>query len=131
MPRALHRLLRSVLDSDRDATRVDDEWHTRCLHCRTRLTLTAGGAPIGDASLEHIVPRSWFGLRAAAPFTDTLAGADDVRNLAVACARCNQQKGCGPDQRGPHDAGARDVIARLLARRQARFVAPGGGTGRT
>jgi hypothetical protein len=67
------------------------------------------------------VPRSWFGLREAAALTDGLTGPDDPRNLALACARCNQAKGRGPDARGPADPENRAIVERLLSARLQRF----------
>lgn len=99
-------------------------WLGRCLHCRTRLGLAADGKPWPGTTLEHIVPRSWFGKRAAAALTVGLTGPDDRRNLALACARCNHGKGKGPDARGPGDPAAYEVIANLLARRQTRWREP-------
>lgn len=119
-----HRLLRLALLTDADAERREDGWRVRCLHCRHALHLTAAGTPLDGASLEHVVPRSWFGKRAAAPLIEGLAGPDDPRNLAVACARCNQQKGKGPDAEGPGDARAFAVVQALQAARLARFRAP-------
>jgi hypothetical protein len=46
---------------------------------------------------------------------------DDARNLAVACRRCNQDKGKGPDAAGPQDARAHAVVAALLAKRLTRW----------
>ena len=48
----------------------------------------------------------------------------DPRNLAVACARCNQQKGRRHDARGPRDPRAREVVGHLLARRLERYLDP-------
>jgi len=94
---------------------------TRCLHCRTPLRFAASGAPLNGATLEHVVPRSWFGRPAARELVAGLAGPDDARNLALACAACNHAKGRGPDARGPGDACAREVVAAALARRLERW----------
>ena len=50
--------------------------------------------------------------------------ANDARNLALACAGCNHDKGKGPDARGPTDERAREVVAALLARRLERWAVP-------
>jgi hypothetical protein len=76
---------------------------------------------IGHASLEHIVPRSWFDKRAAATLVARVGAPDDPRNLAVACAPCNQQKGRTHDARGPADLRAIEVITASLERRLARY----------
>jgi hypothetical protein len=97
-------------------------WQTRCLHCRARLEFNEDGEPRGAGSLEHVVPQAWFGKRAAAAVCARVGGdANDPRNLAAACATCNQSKGKGPDARGPADARALEVIGELLDRRLARW----------
>ena len=121
---ALRRLLRLALETDALAVQAADGWATRCLHCRSGLRFTAEGEPLNGATLEHVIPRSWFGKRAAAALTEGLAGADDPRNLALACARCNQQKGKGPDAQGPGDPRARELVARLAQVRLARWPRP-------
>ena len=120
-PRALRQLLRLAAETDSRARLVHDIWQTRCLHCRAVVTVTHDGVPLGSTTLEHIVPRSWFGRRQAAAMTDALAGPEDPLNLALACARCNQQKGRGPDADGPSNERARTIVARLLAARRERF----------
>lgn len=119
-----HRFLQAVA-TDAEAQAVEDGWTTRCLHCRTRLQVSADGTPCGAASLEHVVPRAWFGKRAAAGLVAQVGGQpDDARNLALACARCNQTKGTGPDARGPQDGRAHAVVAALLATRLHRWREP-------
>ena len=119
----LKSLFRLAVATDAEATRgPDGTWTTRCLHCRTRLQVAANGEALGGCSLEHVVPQAWFGLRAAAALTAQVGDdRDDPRNLAVACRRCNQDKGKGPDARGPQDARAHDVVAALLAKRLTRW----------
>ena len=122
---ALRRLFLRALASDALAALDDGEWRTRCLHCRRRLHVRADGEALGHATLEHVVPQAWFGKRAAAALTARVGGdANDARNLAVACAGCNHGKGVSHDARGPQDERAREVVARLLASRLARWRAP-------
>ena len=121
MARPLRQLMRLALDTDTEARAENGLWRTRCVHCRAHLTVAPDGTPRGTSTLEHIVPRSWFGRRAAEDLTGGLTGPDDPRNLAIACARCNQQKGRGPDAAGPADARAHEIVNALLARRRARF----------
>jgi 5-methylcytosine-specific restriction endonuclease McrA len=121
MAQPLWRLMRLVLDTDAEAYSQNGLRRTRCLHCRAHLTIARDGTPLGTSTLEHIVPRSWFGRRAAADLTRSLTGPDDPRNLAIACARCNQQKGRGPDAAGPADARAHEIVGALMARRRARL----------
>lgn len=119
---ALRRLFLHAVTTDAEASREASGWRTRCLHCRTRLHLDTRGEPLGAASLEHVVPRAWFGKRAAAALTARVGDApDDARNLAIACTRCNHDKGKGPDARGPHDARAYEVVETLLSKRLARW----------
>jgi hypothetical protein len=121
MAQPLRRLMRLVLDTDAEACSENGLRRTRCLHCRAHLTIARDGTPLGTSTLEHIVPRSWFGRRAAADLTRSLTGPDDPRNLAIACALCNQQKGRGPDAAGPADARAHEIVGALMARRRARL----------
>ncbi|WP_133480015.1 HNH endonuclease [Cognatilysobacter segetis] len=122
---ALRRLFLLAIESDALAERTAQGWVTRCLHCRTRLHVASDGTPGGSASLEHVVPRAWFGKRAAEALAARVGGdADDARNLGVACARCNQDKGKGPDARGPADARALEVVSTLVDRRLQRWRPP-------
>ena len=109
------------METDTLAMRREDGWVAPCIHCRSTLAVTATGAPRGGATLEHIVPLSWFRLRAARPPVERVSAADDLRNLAVACARCNQQKGKSHDADGPGSERAREVIGALLDARRARI----------
>lgn len=108
--------------TDVNAQNTGRAWLTRCLHCGSHVGVSESGTPMGTTTLEHIVPRSWFGIRAAADLVERVGAPDDPRNLALACARCNQQKGRTHDAHGPADERAHDVVARLLAKRLARFV---------
>lgn len=127
---ALRRLFLCALRSDAQASLVEtpadaSHWETRCLHCRRRLQVRADGEPLGHASLEHVVPRAWFGKRAAAALTTRVDDdPDDARNLAVACARCNHDKGKGPDACGPADPRALEVVGALLESRLRRWRDP-------
>lgn len=119
---ALRRLLLLAARTDAEARLTDGIYDTRCLHCRSRLQLRADGEPLGHASLEHVVPQAWFGRRQAAPLCARVGNdPDDARNLALACRRCNHDKGKGHDAAGPGDERARAVVAALLDRRLARW----------
>ena len=119
---ALRRLFVRAITTDSEARLADGLWTTRCLHCRTRLSLHEDGTPEGSASLEHVVPQAWFGKRAALELTKQVGGdPDHARNLAIACTRCNHDKGKGPDARGPQDGRAMEVVTALLARRLGRW----------
>jgi len=119
---ALRRLFLCALQHDNEAQPTAKGWETRCLHCCTRLHFTFEGEPHGAGSLEHVIPHAWFGKRTAAALCAFVEdNPNHPRNLAVACTRCNQSKGKGPDARGPADARAMQVITEMLARRQARW----------
>jgi 5-methylcytosine-specific restriction endonuclease McrA len=121
----VHRLLRLVADTDARAVRGEDgTWVVPCLHCQSKLVLAPSGAPRGPATLEHIVPRSWFGRAAARQLVARVGTADATANLAVACARCNQQKGKTHDADGPSNPRAREVVAALLDTRAERLGTP-------
>jgi 5-methylcytosine-specific restriction endonuclease McrA len=119
----VHRdaLLLRVMETDMLAMRRDAGWVAPCLHCRTTLAVSGTGAPLGATTLEHIVPRSWFRRRVARPLVARVGTPDDLRNLAAACARCNQQKGMSHDADGPTSERAREVVAALLDTRLRRI----------
>ena len=83
----------------------------KCIHCGRNLTLESDGKARDHATVEHIVPRHH-------------GGTDDLENLAIACARCNQDKGARHDSRDWNDPGLQGVIATLQARRRRRMRAP-------
>lgn len=122
MSAAQAKLLLQVIRTDRDAELTDAGWVTRCLFCRKSLLLSADGRHRGGASLEHIVPRSWFDHRAAADLIAEFDGPNDLRNLALACRSCNSGKGSGHDANGPLDFRAREIVTTLLQKRAARFI---------
>jgi 5-methylcytosine-specific restriction endonuclease McrA len=82
-------------------------WKGRCLYCDTPIWLELGGAAITDVSVEHLLPRA-------------RGGTDDLRNLALACSRCNQEKGRRHDA-SKRSARADDVIAAAITRRAERW----------
>lgn len=86
-------------------------WQGRCIHCNGHLLLEADGTPISRVTIEHLVPRS-------------AGGTDELGNLALACARCNHQKGARHDRKGLGDARTAELVEKLLAKRQARWRAP-------
>lgn len=118
-------LLIVAAQTDAKARKSGDVWLTRCLHCGSQVGVREDGVPLGTTTLEHIVPRSWFGARAAAELVALVSEPDNPRNLALACARCNQQKGRSHDAHGPTDARAMTVVGRLLQQRLERYVEDG------
>ena len=83
----------------------------KCIHCRKKLALTTDGEPLNGATLEHIVPRNH-------------GGTDELDNLAIACARCNSEKGLRHDHKHAGDPKLREVIEKLQTRRRARMREP-------
>ncbi|MDX2088651.1 MAG: HNH endonuclease [Kofleriaceae bacterium] len=111
MARHLHLLAAAVTDKTFERTRLDDRvvWVGKCIHCNSKLVVADDGRSLGEATLEHIIPQA-------------RGGTDEVMNLAVACGRCNREKG----KRHDHKRGARldDVVAVLQARRVERWREP-------
>ncbi len=101
-------LAAAATDSTFARTELDGQrvWVGKCIHCNAKLVLAADGRSLGEATLEHIIPQ-------------TRGGTNAVENLAVACARCNREKG----KRHDHKRGLRldDVVATLQARRRDRW----------
>lgn len=81
-------------------------WVGRCIHCASAIVVDARGETAG--TIEHIEP-------------STHGGTDDVANLALACARCNQRKGASLDNRRRDDPTLSAVIDTLKARRRERW----------
>ena len=90
-----------------DGVRV---WVGKCIHCNSRLVLADDGRPLGEATLEHIFPQ-------------TQGGTDDVDNLAIACARCNREKGQRHDARKKGER-LDHVVTLLKQRRTERWRDP-------
>ena len=110
-----HRLILEIVRTDRTFARVElrgrEVWQGKCLHCNTHLAVALDGQPISRATVEHILPR-------------TAGGGDDLPNLALACARCNSQKGIRIDHLGAGHPKFVEVIERLQQRRRARWREP-------
>lgn len=96
---------------ERAEQRGQDVWLGRCIHCGAPLVVRADGEPISRATIEHLVPRAH-------------GGTDALDNLALACARCNHGKGVRHDPRYASDPRARELVARLVARRRERWRDP-------
>ena len=91
----------------RDA-RVDG-YVGKCIHCRTKLVVSSRGETA--ATLEHVLPQSH-------------GGTDDLRNLALACARCNHEKGLRHDVRRANDPIFVELLTRLREERAKRWREP-------
>jgi 5-methylcytosine-specific restriction endonuclease McrA len=109
--RHLLLLAAAVTDSTFEKTTLDGRvaWVGKCIHCNTKLVVAGDGRALGEATLEHVFP-------------ETQGGTDAVANLAVACARCNREKGSRHDAKG----GPRfdEIVALLRARRAERWRDP-------
>lgn len=104
-------LAAAVTDSTFERTTLDGKtvWVGKCIHCNSKLVVDNNGRAMGEASLEHVWP-------------ETQGGTNDVQNLAVACARCNREKGSRHDHRGGQRL--EEIVAVLRARRMERWRAP-------
>ena len=115
MGRAKRRQVLEIIATDATFERTEyrgrEVWLGKCLHCGAHLVVGLDGEPVSRATIEHIVPR-------------VHGGTDALENLALACARCNAGKGVRHDRRYRTDPRARDLVQRLLARRQERWRAP-------
>lgn len=109
--RHLLLLAAAVTDSTFERQTLDGKrvWVGKCIHCNSKLVVADDGRSLGEATLEHVWP-------------EAQGGTNDVMNLAVACARCNREKGTRHDHRG----GPRleQVVALLQARRLERWRDP-------
>jgi 5-methylcytosine-specific restriction endonuclease McrA len=105
----------AIVATDRTFVRTrlpDGEAHVgKCLHCGARLTISLAGEPRSHATIEHILPRNH-------------GGTDELPNLALACARCNAQKGVRLDARRADDPDLLRVVEALLTKRLLRWRDP-------
>lgn len=99
-----------IVETDQTFEKDVAGWFGRCLHCNT--TICVGLTGQSSATIEHIVP--------------TCAGgsSSDLLNLALACSRCNNEKGIRHDPVYPSDPRAVEVVNSLLAKRKKRWREP-------
>jgi 5-methylcytosine-specific restriction endonuclease McrA len=111
------RLFLTIAETDHTFSLVgrgaEAVWRGKCIHCRRWLTLSAAGEPISEATIEHILPRNH-------------GGTDELENLAIACARCNHEKGVRHDNRSRGDQQLALIVSRLRAERARRWRQPRG-----
>jgi len=109
------RLILGVVRTDRTFERAEQRgrpiWVGKCLHCGAPLAIAADGTPLGRATIEHIIPRAH-------------GGTDDLANLALACDRCNFEKGRRHDSRGRSDGRRLELQERLQVVRRHRWREP-------
>ena len=96
---------------ERTEHRGQEVWLGKCLHCNAYLAIALSGEPISRATIEHIVPQ-------------VHGGTNDLGNLGLACARCNQGKGSRHDRHFHRDARVKESVDRLLERRRERWRDP-------
>ena len=113
-PKGSSRAILALRIAESDSTfvkcYVDDATYVyvgKCIHCGTALRVSSAGST--DATIEHIVP-----LIAGGSGTDLL-------NVALACARCNNQKGIHHDQKKLSER-SQEIIDALLEKRKRRLV---------
>ncbi|MDQ3368261.1 MAG: HNH endonuclease [Myxococcota bacterium] len=109
--RHLLLLAAAVTDATFERSTLDGRavWVGKCIHCSSKLVIADDGRPLGEATLKHVWPK-------------TQGGTSDVTNLAVACARCNREKGKRHDRKGGERLD--HVVAVLRARRAERWRDP-------
>jgi 5-methylcytosine-specific restriction endonuclease McrA len=109
--RHLLLLAAAVTDATFERQTLDGRraWVGKCIHCSSKLVVADDGRSLGEATLEHVWP-------------EAQGGTNDVMNLAVACARCNREKGTRHDHRGGQRLD--QVVALLQARRLERWRDP-------
>lgn len=90
-----------------DGARV---WVGKCIHCNRKLTIADDGTPISRATIEHIWPR-------------THGGANDLANIALACAGCNRSKS-RHDRQHIRDERLAEIVEELRRRRTERWRDP-------
>lgn len=90
--------------------KTEGDWLGKCIHCNAKLLVTKQGST--PATIEHINPLCNHG------------EAIDPRNLALACARCNNMKGVHHDQHVGKGGRADEVIAMLQQKRLVRWREP-------
>ena len=115
MARAHRRLILSIVHTDRTFERFAsgerESWAGKCIPSNAHLHVALDGEPISRATVEHILPRSH-------------GGTDAPENLALACARCNHQKGRRHDVRRRGDPKLMQLVERLLEKRRERWREP-------
>ena len=83
-------------------------WQGKCIFCNRKLYVDENGVPDHNVTIEHILPRS-------------KGGTDELKNLALACAGCNHEKGIRHDISKANKQRAFEVIIKLQQKRQKRW----------
>ena len=90
-----------------DPLTINVPWRGKCIHCNASVLVHCDGAT--SATIEHIDPQCNGGDKY------------DARNLALACARCNNEKGIRHDKHAGEGGRADEVIAALKFKRETRW----------
>lgn len=100
-------------DSTFEKTQLDGQrvWVGKCIHCSKKLVIADNGIPLGNATIEHIWPR-------------TRGGGNDLGNIALACAVCNREKGKRHDRKAAAESRLSEIVEELRRRRTARWREP-------
>jgi len=83
-------------------------WRGKCIFCNSKLYVDEHGNPDDNVTIEHILPKS-------------RGGTDDLYNLALACAGCNNEKGIRHDINKANKQRAFEVIINLKRKRMKRW----------
>lgn len=109
------RIILDIIATDKtfDLTtfRSENVWVGKCIQCNRNLIINEHGKPISKATIEHIIPI-------------THGGTDDIQNLAIACAGCNNLKGRTLDIKKRGHPQLEKVIASLQEKRNKRWRTP-------
>jgi len=82
-------------------------WQGKCIFCNKKLSVKLDGTLIKPATIEHILPKAQ-------------GGTNSDWNLAIACRRCNGEKGVRHDSK-KNSKRSKEVIDKLLRKRLARY----------
>ena len=93
-------LVLQIVNTDLSFVMSDDGWIGPCIHCNRKYVVEKDGSTM--FTIEHIVPKGQ-------------GGTDDLKNLALSCKTCNNDKGLTHDQKT--NQRSQEVIERLLKKR--------------
>ncbi len=96
-PRTQKPRIQEIVQTNSTFDPVENGWNGRCFYCGRPIFVSSKSETI--ASVEHIRPRS-------------RGGTNDLKNLALACVNCNNEKGRNADRKAPDE-----YFDKLLARR--------------
>lgn len=110
--RRAHRedVVLSIVRTDNTFSRCEGGYTGKCIHCGSKVFVSSAGCT--SATVEHIKP--------------LCAGGEsiDPSNLALACSRCNSEKGVRHDRYVGRNGRADEVISTLIDKRKKRWREP-------